>query len=66
MKNACEGVFHLFVFGFLDLDFGGNGEKGGGYYICPHYWRVKSEYILFTIEFTTQPNFNLALHFIFF
>lgn len=29
MKNACEGVFHLFVFGFLDLDFGGNGEKGG-------------------------------------
>jgi hypothetical protein len=39
MKNACEGVFHLFVFGFLDLDFGGNGEKGGGYYVCPHYWR---------------------------
>ncbi len=30
MKNACEGVFHLFVFGFLGLGFGGNGEKKGG------------------------------------
>lgn len=27
---------------------------------------MKCEYILFTIEFTTQPNFNLALHLSFF
>ncbi len=38
----------------------------GQKYKKAHYWRAKCEYVLFTIKFTTQPNFNLALRSIFF
>lgn len=39
MKNACKGVFHLFVlgfiFGFLGLGFWMGAKKRGGYYDPP-------------------------------
>ncbi|WP_391123532.1 hypothetical protein [Psychrobacillus sp. L3] len=44
MKNACKGVFHLFVlgfiFGFLGLGFWMGAKKKGGYYDPPFKCRV--------------------------
>ena len=44
MKNTCEGVFHLFVlgfiFGFLGLGFWVRAEKRGDYYDPPFKCRV--------------------------
>ncbi|EAD2416526.1 hypothetical protein GY60_15555 [Listeria monocytogenes] len=44
MKNACKGVFHLFVlgfiFGFLGLGFWVGAEKRGDYYDPPFKCRV--------------------------